>query len=250
MRRVDLPRPYVIRESAHRIHNALTAAKLAQLGESLLLEQGQRILDLACGSGETLCTWARAHGIRGHGLDLSSAFVGAARARAVELDVADRVRFEHADATGYVAAEPVDVAACLGDTWIGGGVLGTIDLLARSVRDGGMVLVGEPYWVRVPETDELARACHARGRTEWTTLPELLSSLRGHGFDLVQLVLAGPDDWDAYHGLQWLNLRRWLDANPADELAERMRAELDRLPDEHLVAREHLGWGVFAVMPR
>jgi hypothetical protein len=35
--------------------------------------------------------------------------------------------------------------------------------------------------------------------------------LLGNGLDLVQM-LFGPDDWDAYHGLQWLNLRRWLDA--------------------------------------
>jgi hypothetical protein len=149
-----------------------------------------------------------------------------------------------------VAPESVDVAACLGATWIGDGVLGTIDLLARSLRAGGLILVGEPYWVRVPETDELARACHARDRADWTTLPELVVSLRGRGFDLVQMVLAGPDDWDAYHGLQWLNVRRWLDAHPDDELAEQMRAELDRMPAEHLVAREHLGWGVFALMPR
>lgn len=67
-----------------------------------------------------------------------------------------------------------------------------------------MILVGEPYWVRVPASDDLARACHARDRGEWSTLPELVASLLGHGLDLVQKMLASPDDWDAYHGLQWL----------------------------------------------
>ena len=37
---------------------------------------------------------------------------------------------------------PFDVAACLGATWIGGGVVGTIDILARTLRPGGMLLVG------------------------------------------------------------------------------------------------------------
>ena len=157
---MDLPRPFVIRESTHRIHNPLTPAKLARLGEALLLRSGQQVLDLACGSGEMLCTWARDHDITGVGVDLSSAFIDRARARAGELDVADRVRFEHGDAAGYVAAEPVDIASCLGATWIGDGVFGTIDLLERSVRDGGLILIGEPYWVRVPATDDLARACH------------------------------------------------------------------------------------------
>ncbi len=247
---MDLPRHFVIRESTHRIHDPLTPAKLARLGEALLLRPGQQMLDLACGSGEMLCTWARDHGISGVGVDLSSAFIEMARNRAAELGVAARVRFEHGDAAGHVAADPVDVGSCIGATWIGNGVFGTIDLLRRSLRDGGLILVGEPYWVRVPETDEIARACHARDREEWLTLPDLISSFVDNGLDLVQMVLAGPDDWDAYHCLQWLNVRRWLDANPADELWCQMRAELDRAPADHLAAREHLGWGVFALMPR
>jgi hypothetical protein len=64
------------------------------------------------------------------------------------------------------------------------------------------------------------------------------------------MVLASPDDWDAYHGLQWLNVRRWLDDNPGDELWPQLRAELDSAPANHLIAREHLGWGVFALMSR
>ena len=49
---MDLPRPFVIRESTHRIHDPLTPAKLSRLGEALLLQSGQQVLDLACGSGE------------------------------------------------------------------------------------------------------------------------------------------------------------------------------------------------------
>ena len=116
---MDLPRPFVIRESTHRIHDPLTPAKLARLGEALLLGPGQQILDLACGSGEMLCTWARDHDIAGVGVDLSSAFIDRARAQAAELDVADRVHFERGDAAGYVAAKPVDIAAFLMSWLIG-----------------------------------------------------------------------------------------------------------------------------------
>jgi len=155
---MDLPRHFVIRESTHRIHDPLTPAKLSRLGEALLLRSGQQVLDLACGSGEMLCTWARDHGITGVGVDVSRAFIEGARARAKELGVADLVHFEHGDASNYVPADQVDVAACLGATWIGNGVFGTIDLLARSLREGGLILVGEPYWVRIPATDAIARA--------------------------------------------------------------------------------------------
>jgi SAM-dependent methyltransferase len=141
---LDIPRIFNITESAHRIHNPITPEKLAILGAALRLEPGTRVLDLGSGSGEMLCTWARDHGISGIGVDLSQLFIAQAKHRAEELGVADRVKFIHGDAAGYVSDEKVSVAACVGATWIGGGVAGTIELLARSLRTGGIILIGEP----------------------------------------------------------------------------------------------------------
>jgi 2-polyprenyl-3-methyl-5-hydroxy-6-metoxy-1,4-benzoquinol methylase len=129
---VDLPRAFTIRESGHRIHNPFDSTKLATLGAALGLSPGAGLLDLACGSGEMLCTWARDHGITGTGVDISTVFIDKAKARATELNVADRVTFVHDNATGYVADERVDVAACLGATWIGGGVKGTVEMLRQA----------------------------------------------------------------------------------------------------------------------
>ncbi|WP_017611631.1 hypothetical protein [Nocardiopsis salina] len=67
-----------------------------------------------------------------------------ARARAAELGVADRLTFVHGDTAGHVADEPVDVAACLGTTWINDGVAGTAQLLGPSLRPSGQTLIGEP----------------------------------------------------------------------------------------------------------
>jgi ubiquinone/menaquinone biosynthesis C-methylase UbiE len=78
----DLPRKYVIRESSHRIHNPFTSENLATLGRALYLPAGTSMLDLACGSGEMLCTWARDHELTGTGVDISTAFIEAAQARA------------------------------------------------------------------------------------------------------------------------------------------------------------------------
>src|SRR5512145_2985562 len=100
---MDIPRIFNITESAHRIHNPLTAQKLATLGAALRLEPGTRVLDLGSGSGEMLCTWARDHGITGTGVDLSPLFTEQAKRRAEELGLADRVQFIHGDAAGYVS---------------------------------------------------------------------------------------------------------------------------------------------------
>jgi cyclopropane fatty-acyl-phospholipid synthase-like methyltransferase len=86
---MDLPRSFIIRESGSRILDPLDDAKLAALGRALRLPRGTRVLDLACGKGEMLCTWARDLGFEGVGVDVSTDFVAAAVARARVLDVAD-----------------------------------------------------------------------------------------------------------------------------------------------------------------
>ena len=248
---MDIPRIFNITESAHRIHNPYTPDKLATLGAALRLEPETGVLDLGSGSGEMLCTWARDYGIRGTGIDLSELFTRHARLRAQELGVADRVEFIHGDAAGHVADERVGVAACLGATWIGGGVAGTIELLGKSLQPGGIILIGEPYWLKLPPTEDIAKACLAGSISDFLLLPGLLASFANLGYDVVEMVLADQDGWDRYEAAKWLTMRRWLDANPDDDFVKEVRAQLTSEPVRYATyTREYLGWGVFALMAR
>jgi SAM-dependent methyltransferase len=247
---VDLPRHHTIREGDQRIVNPLTADKLASLGRAIRLRSGDTLLDLASGRGELLCTWARDHHISGTGVDISTVAVEMSRRRADELGVADRVTFVHGDAGSHVADQPVDVAACIGATWIGDGVNGTIELLERSLRAGGMLLIGEPYWRLDPPDQETVEACHAKRKEDFDDLSGLLRRFQSQGWDVVEWVLADPDSWDRYAAPHWLTIRRWLDENPHDELAGSFRAELTRDPLDHVRRREFLGWGIFALLKR
>ncbi len=248
---MDIPRQFVIRESSHRIHDPYGPEKLAILGRALRMERGASVLDLASGSGEMLCTWARDHGITGVGVDLSRDFTAAAVARSAELGVEDRIEFRHADAATYRSEQRYAVASCLGATWIGDGPLGTLDLLEHHLRPDGLALIGEPFWIREPETEEAVRGSHAERRDDFRSLPELVEAFGGHGWDVVEMVLADQDDWDRYAAAQWLSTRRWLEENPDDELYDEMRAELDIAALQHVrYTREYLGWGVFVLMKR
>ncbi|MGE4350820.1 MAG: cyclopropane-fatty-acyl-phospholipid synthase family protein [Bdellovibrionales bacterium] len=248
---MDIPRIFNITESAHRIHNPFTPEKLATLGAALRMKPGTRVLDLGSGSGEMLCTWARDHQIIGTGIDMSRLFYEQATHRADELRIADRVTFIHADATDYIAQEKVDVAACVGATWIGGGVAGTIELLAKSLRPGGIILIGEPYWLKVPPTEDVAKGCRAGSISDFLLLPGLLASFGTLGYEVVEMVLADQDSWDRYEAAKWLTMRRWLETNPDDDFAKDVRAELTSAAERYATyTREYLGWGVFALMSR
>ncbi|WP_163276563.1 SAM-dependent methyltransferase [Cellulomonas iranensis] len=244
-------RLFSIRESRHRIHNPLTAQQLATLGAALDLRPGATVLDLACGSGELLATWARDHGVTGVGVDLNPDFLAHARARADVLGVGDRVRFVEADASGWVADAPVDVAACVGATWIGGGVPGTLELLRRSLRPGELLLVGEPYWRTVPTTPGELAAWGVPSADAYRTLPGLLSGYGDLGYDVVEMVCATEESWDRYQASQWLTMRRWADAHPQHDLHDEVRRLLAEEPARYAAGtRAFFGWAVVALLAR
>jgi hypothetical protein len=119
-------------------------------------------------------------------VDISSVFIDSARERATELGVEDMVSFVHGNARDYAAREPVEVTACVGATWIGGGVAGTVELLRRSLGPGGIMLIGEPYWRKEPPDQETVEGCNATAKDEWKSgLGTILCSFGELGLDVV-----------------------------------------------------------------
>ncbi|MBA3618263.1 MAG: class I SAM-dependent methyltransferase [Actinomycetota bacterium] len=238
-----------IAESGHRILDPFTDAQLREVGSVARVGPDTRVLDLACGKGEMLCRWAREFGCAGVGVDLSEVFVRAARRRTEELGVADRVVIEQGDAATYrFASGAFDIASCIGATWIGDGVAGTIDLLRNAVTSAGLLLIGEPFWQEAPPAEAEEGIGGRPGA--FTDLPGLLDEFDAAGTDLVEMVLADQHSWDRYVAAQWWNLRHWLDGRPGDPLAPEVRQFLDHSRRVHLnYQRRYLGWGVFVLRP-
>jgi SAM-dependent methyltransferase len=243
-------RHHEIAEARHRILNPVTEEKLALLGEVTRPERGGRHLDLACGKGELLARWARDYGTGGVGVDISEVFLAAARARAAELGVAGSLRFEHGDAGAYEAteAEPggYDLVSCLGATWIGGGLAGTLELMRRAARPEALLIVGEAYW----RTEPSPEACDALGMEpeEFASLAGTNERFEAAGLELVEMVLADPDGFDRYVASQWRTISDWLRDHPDHEDVGDMREFLRHSRESHLAhGRDVLGWGAFVL---
>jgi SAM-dependent methyltransferase len=242
-------RQHEIAEANHRILNPFTDEKLMTLGTVCRLRPGQRVLDLACGKGELLCRWAHEFGIHGHGIDISTTFLTAAAHRANELDVANQVTFEQGDAsTTPVETAAFDIVTCIGATWIGSGIQGTVDLMRPALHEPGLILIGEPYWLAEPPPAAFeALEC---APDEFTTLWGTCERLAASGVEVVEMVLADDDSWDRYVAGQWWTINDWLRAHPDDTEAPDMRTFLDKWRRSYLeYGRRYLGWGVFVGRP-
>lgn len=247
---MDRLRFHELSEAEHRILNPFTDAKLMLLGAICRLRPGMQQLDLASGKGEMLCRWAEQFGIGGLGVDISEVFVPAAQQRAAELGVDGRVRFKRADASSFVAEKAAyDVVSCIGATWIGGGVRGTINLLRPGLRPGGLLLIGEPYWI--DESRAELQTAMGIEPDEFVSLAATAERCADAGTELVEMVLSDGDSWDRYVAAQWWTLERWLHEHPDDDDAPEVHRLLSESRSTYLThQRRHLGWGVFVLRLR
>jgi SAM-dependent methyltransferase len=240
-----------ISEQNHRILNPFTDEQLQLLGDICRLHSGMRQLDLCCGKGEMLCRWSAQTGLTGVGVDISPVFLEAARQRASGLQCGDRVTFVEADAGAYpIPAGEFDIVSCIGATWIGGGLVGTLKRMLPGLRNrDSLLLVGEPYWIDTPPDE--AYATMGGDREVHTTLTGTLERIESVGLELVEMVLADLHGWDRYVAKQWMTVSDWLRTHADSSEAAEIRRLHERYRREYMAyTRRFLGWGVFVLRLR
>ena len=240
-----------IAESNHRILNPFTEDQLMLLGEICQVDSGTRQLDLCCGKGEMLCRWAAEWGLIGVGVDISSVFLEAARQRARELEVLPKLTFVEGDAADYPEEHhQFDIVSCIGATWIGDGLVGTINLMKQALKnERSLMLVGEPYWIDEPPLEAIDAEADGN-RDLFTSLAGTLERFEATGMELVEMVLADQHGWDRYVARQWLTINNWLYRNPNDPDAPALREWNQRWKQVYMAyGRRYFGWGVFVLRP-
>lgn len=236
-----------IAEAEHRIQNPISLSKIMQLADICQVNAFTRVLDLACGKGEMLCQWAVQHDIKGAGIDINETYIQLAKERSDELKVWSSLNFDVSDASSYI--EPFhsyDIVSCIGATWIGGGLVGTLRMMSEALKDPeeGYLLVGDVFWKKDPTPD----VCEALGIKK-DYIPDLggmADRFDEAGVELLDMMISTDDEWDTYYTTQWMAVSRYLRKNPEFKQAQALRDWIDHQRRMYLkYDRQYLGWGIF-----
>lgn len=228
---------YAVAEARHDLQNPTSPEKIRRLGELLRVGPETRVLDVACGMCGPAMLLAATFGCRITGVERSPDFVAWGRERVEAAGLSDRIEIVEGDAAAF-PLEPGawDAALCLGATFVFGDLEGTLGALAPTVRPGGAVAVGEPFWREWPlprEVDDLG----------YVPLVETVDRFTARGLTLTGVIASSVDDWDRYESLHWRALEEYLSEHDDPEI--RVRHEHER--DAYLRwQRRLLGWAIFA----
>ena len=237
-----IPRYFVVAEAMHELQNPTSPEKLVLLGERLELGPDSKVLDIASGRGGPAILLARTFGCSVRGVEISPDFHAVAVERAVADGLAERLTFELGDgAAASFEPEAYDAALCLGASFVFGSLTDTVEALAPAVRPGGHVVVGEPFWRRLPLPED-----YEDGRDSWTTLEGTVQIFETSGLPVVSVIASSEDDWDRYETLHWKAVERWLAEHPDDPDAPEIRSRHERSKRIYLrYGRDLLGWAIF-----
>ena len=238
---------YDITHRDHVVCNPTGIEKLGEVIARLDLPEQPNVLDIACGKGEFLLRLAETcgDGFHGVGIEISPFHVAELRAAITRRVPAADIDLRQMDGADYPAAPGAfDLASCIGASWIFKGHAATLRSLARAVRPGGQVLVGEPFWRSEPDPEYLAWS--GLRRDEFGTHAANVEAGVAEGLIPLLALVSTGDEWDRYESLQWRAAARYAAANPRDpdvpELIERVAH------DRHgylTWGRSTLGWALY-----
>lgn len=204
-------------------------------------------LDLGTGKGSLPIRLAHRRAVAALGVDRNPWFIAdgvAAVERARLTDVVQLRVGDAATAALEMLDASLDLAACVGASGIFGGRRETVTALARLVRPGGLVVLGEGYWRLEPEPAWLDE--FDIGPDEMTDVAGTVAEGAELGLEPLEPLLASVPEWDAYEEHYAGSVERWAGDHPDDperepflERAASFRATYARW------RRDAMGFGLF-----
>jgi SAM-dependent methyltransferase len=242
--KMDMWKYFSVIHEYHGACNPMSTAKLDELIELLQLNPKSTVLDIACGKGEILARLAERYEISGVGVDLSPYFVTDTERRLKERVPRTKIEILNMDAADYSADRLFDVTMCIGASWVYEGHKGTLSALKSMTKLGGLILVGEPFWMQKPDEAYLA----AEGFTSNVFESHYENVVAGEDLGLCPLytLVSNQDDWDRYETLKWYAAEKYAGEHPDDNDVKEI---VDRIASERTSylrwGRDTVGWSIY-----
>jgi cyclopropane fatty-acyl-phospholipid synthase-like methyltransferase len=233
---------------AHRDHaycNPLDPEVVDQVLDRLDLGPGRRVLDIGCGKASLLVRIAERYGARGLGVDINPAFLAEGRNRAERAGVSPLVELYEIEASRLRSeAAAFDAGLCIGSTHALGGYRETLRGLARWVRPGGALVIGEGHWRREPDPEYLERLGAAAD--EMSTHEDTIAAGAAEGLEPRGAWVSSVRDWDRYEDLYARTVETYVATHAGDPEAAAMRERIGRWRETYRRwGRDTLGFGLY-----
>ena len=243
---MDIWKYYDITHKKHSDLNPMSKDKLNKLFLLLDLMPNSRVLDIGCGKGESLIRLVKLFNISGIGVDLSPYHSKDCKGNINKRVPSSDIKILEMDGAKYKPDENEthDLSMCLGASWIYNGFKGTIEALKKMTKPEGLIIVGEPYWLKEPG-DEYLKMSGIK-KEEFNSHYKNIDVGEKEGLYCVYTLVSNHDDWDHYETLQWLATMDYVTDNPEDQDNPELLKRVKKAKTEYLLyGRDTLGWAIY-----
>ena len=243
---MDIWKYYDITHKKHLVCNPMNKDKLEGLFSLLDIKPGSKVLDIACGKGEPLIRLAELFNISGTGVDLSPYFIKDCEKKKNERVPNSDIKLLEMDGAKYKPEnnELFDLVMCIGASWIYNGFKGTINALKKMTKPNGLLIIGEPYWLKEPDDEYLKMS--GLKKEEFNSHYKNIDTGEKEELNCIYTLVSSHDDWDHYETLQWWSAYDYVTVNPDDPDNSELLNKINKAKTEYLLyGRDTLGWAIY-----
>ena len=243
---MDIWKYYDITHKKHIVLNPMSIDKLDGLFSLLNLKPGSKVMDIACGKGEFLIRLVELFNIYGIGVDISPYFLKDCKEKKNERVSNSDIKFIEMDGAKYRPKinELFDLTMCIGASFVYDGFIGTINALKKMTKPSGMIILGEPYWLKEPDEEYLKMS--GIKKEEYNSHYGNIDIGEKERLKCIYTLVSNHDDWDHYETLQWWSAYDYITVNPNDPDNSELLNEIEKAKMGYLLyGRDTLGWAIY-----
>jgi SAM-dependent methyltransferase len=243
---MDIWKYFDITHKKHIVCNPMSKDKLDGLFSLLDIKPNSKVLDIACGKGEPLIRLAELFSVSGIGVDISPYFIKNCENKKNKRVPNSDIKLLEMDGAKYSPKinELFDLTMCIGASFVYDGFIGTINALKKMTKPDGILVIGEPYWLKEPN-DEYLQMTGIK-REDFNTHYKNIVIGEKEGLNCIYTLVSSHDDWDHYETLQWWSVCDYITMHPDDPDNSELSNKINKAKTEYLLyGRDTVGWAIY-----